>query len=788
MDGASTFTDQDSGDLVLDEGLEKGPPGLETGPHFENLADRITGTVIDELSSTVTELVAWDQEKRGPWEEMLAENLDLLGIGPESEADNIDDGDMSNTSDHPLMLTAITRFQSKALSSLLPSPDRVCRTECAFDLEAIEDEMERDELREASDEAGRRVEKYMADYLLKRHKTYRVDTDRILFESGMHGVGFRKVYNDMSRQDQKTRVEQVDVEKLVISIDAKSLSCGRYTEIVDMQTPDLIRNIRNGTYRAVTLTETPDQDEGVKARAENRMQALTDTLARSGSTHRIYEVYLDLFLQEDAHPQGLARPYIMTIHAASQEILSLRRNWQEGDADENATERFVAYIFSPSHKSFLGIGLGHILANITRALRSAQRRGLEAGYLQNHPSGFKMSSLKIRDDGTKVRAGEFVDVDTPVGDIRAALMIQPFQGPSPGLIQLAEKLEMNGKELGGIATIDFSQLMKSGVAAGPAMAAYDESTEFQSAIHSRLYHAHATEMRLIMDRMREIHGQNPVPFAVNSMLLPGDLTMVDLVPVMRPGQVSRQRQILEAQAMLEVSGQYPDIVDNRKAVEDYVKALGKPDVSLYILPDPNEEPPQPMDPATEYANVLGGIPIAAGMMQNHQAHIDAHASQMRMLQTSQLPIEQGEAAMAMLAAHIAEHMGQQMMAEMAMGAGISPDQMGPEMQPEMENQLAPVIAEMTKQIEAERQPPEAQEESKVEVEMAKGQNAAQLATLKHTQAKELQELRAKQEKELQELRDDAAMERSVQDDETAIEIAGMKDVNKSKTRAGGISS
>lgn len=785
MAGASTFSDPETGDLIVDDGVEAAPQPL-TGQHFENLVGSLPSHVVDSLSSSLTEGVAWDKEGRAAWEEMLGDNLKLLGLGPESEPDD-SEYDNSDTSDHPLMLLALLRFQSKALSALLPSPDRVCRTECALDLEAIRDERERDTMQEQADAAGRRVEKFFADYLLKRHKTYTADTDQILYESGFHGAGIRKVYTDHSRKTMKVRAEQVDIDRLIFSYDAKSPTSGRVSEIIDMATPELIRHIRNGTYRPIEMAASSGTEEpGAKERAENAIQALSSTLMRQGESHRIYEICADLFLSDDPHPDGLARPYIVTIHAASQEILSLRRNWQEGDPDETPIERYVIYLFHPGKNAVNGIGLGHILANITRALRKAQRRGLEAGYLQNHPSGFKMSSLKIRNDSQKVRPGEFIDVDTPSGDIRGAIMMHSFLGPSPGLIQLSDKMEQNGRELGGVATLDFAQLMKANVSPGPALAAYDESTEFQTAIHARLYRAHAAELRLIMDRMREVYGNKPVPFGINSTLHAGDLTMVDVIPVMRPGQVSRQRQILEARALVEAANEAPDVVNKRKAMEEYVRALGKSDISLYLLPDPEEEPPLPADPITEYQMALTNQPLKAGPSQNHRAHIDAHAAQMRMLQNSALPVGQGDTVMAVLAAHIAEHMGLELLVSVADKIGMPPDQLQ-QIPPEMEGEIAAAIAAGVQQIEAERQPPD-QAGERLEVEALKGQNQKDLQELKARHTRELEQLKQQHAKDLQRQKDEAEMERSIQDDETALEIAAMADRNKAPAKAGGLSS
>jgi hypothetical protein len=268
---------------------------------------------------------------------------------------------------------------------------------------------------------------------------------------------------------------------------------------------------------------------------------------------------------------------------------------------------------------------------------------------------------------------------------------------------------------------------------------------------------------------------------------------------MKPGQASRQRQILEAQAILDVATEAPDVVNKRKAVEDYLRALGKPDIDSYILPDPAETPPEPADPVTEYAAILAGTPVAAGQMQNHQAHIDAHAAQMRGLATSQLPIEQGQAAMAAIAAHIGEHMGMMLLVQVAAQTGIPVEQFGEAMTPEMETQVAPMVAQAVVAIEAERaatMAPADPNAARVEVEKTKQAGQQTLATMKqaheaamreleHKQAmelqtakdaaaRELQEVKDTAARELQEAKDAAAMEREEADNETAIEIAEMK--------------
>jgi hypothetical protein len=671
------------------------------------------------------------------------------------------------------------------MSSMLPSPSEAVNYDLSFDPNMIEDKEERRIVVQEAHEAGRRLQRFYTDYFFKRLPSYVEDTEQLLMEMGLNGIGIRKIFTDTTLSP-KVRAAFVPASNIIISYDANNFRTGRITHRMDMPTPDLIRMIQSNQYRAVASLmdgQVPEKDKVLEQK--DRIIGLGRSYMEGSETHRIYEIHCELFLDQDPHPLGLARPYIVTIHQSSMEILSIVRNWRPNDPTEQRIEHFVGYLFFPG-KGVYGMGLGHLLANTTRALRTAQRRGLEAAYLQNHPSGFKLSNFKVRDDSTKIRSGEFIDVDSPTGDIRSALMMHPFEGPSQGLMALAQQIESNGKQLGGLATQDLDNLMKAGMAAAPAMAAYEENTEFQSSIHARLYRAVATELDLIHQRMREIHGNAAIPFGDNEMLLPGDLLKVRPKPKMVPGHASKAKAVMEAQATVELSEKFPDVINKREAALDFLRAIGKPNIDDLMLPDPLENPPMPADPATEYGRVMGGQPIRAGIAQNHMAHIAAHSAQMMGLQTSQLPVQQGEAMMAVLAAHIAEHYAMDTLQKVSAATKIPVEMFEQGLPPELENQIAPIIAEVIAQIEADRAPKDGQTDSRMAVETLKQAASTQRETMKQRHEREMIEIKAKHERELQRQKDEAAMERSMQDDETAIEIASMPDRNKAPTRAGGL--
>jgi hypothetical protein len=794
----------EDGDLSFmrdDDGVTFGPrpPAVvsdQQGAHNKNLALGMTDATLDAISDSITESIAFDQEGSSGWSEMQEEIHDLLGLGPDAESDTEDD-EVADRSSHSLMLTSLLRFQAKAYSMILPSDDMAVRTKPAMDLDQIAGDAEREAAQEEIADRERRVAAFYTDYLFKRLPSYEEDTDLILHDMGLSGIGIRKIVTDRTRATMPVIPEKVSPGSLTVSYNSRNFRNGRLTHHIDMETGDLVRRIQAGTYRPVKMTDRDTPEPSVLQRAQDRLYGFDSGGFHEAETHRIDEVYGHFFFEADRHPKMLPRPYVVTIHTATREILSIQRNWDPQDVDEVPLEHFVAYLYHPGKTAINGVGLGQILMQVTRALRRAQRRALEAAYLQNHPSGFKLSNLNIRDTQTKIRAGEFVDVDSPVGDIRSAMMIQPFEGPSQGLLALSDKMEQNGRELGGIASIDFSQLMKAGVAAGPAMAAFEESTEFQTSVHRRLYKAHRKELEIIHDRMRIVMGNRPILFGVDQVLQPGDLQAVDILPYMKPGQASRQKAIMEAQALMDFANSNPDIMDRREAAENYLRALSSPEAVRMMIPPPEEQQVQSLDPVSEYTAALAGSPFKAMPTQNHQAHIDAHVIQMRMVQNSNLPVEKGQAVMAVLSAHIAEHMGLQALVEVSSIMGISLEQFGPNMPPEVEAQIAPAIAQALAQIEQARTPPDPKlsaeqvraqaaerremikAEAKVASDTVREEAKVRELQLKQEHDREIETMRQRHERELQEAKDGAAMDREIEDNTAAIQIARMRASGKS---------
>ena len=128
--------------------------------------------------------------------------------------------------------------------------------------------------------------------------------------------------------------------------------------------------------------------------------------ANKGRDDRLFtllecHVNLDLEGFEDASPEGeltgIKLPYIVTLEEGTRKILSIRRNYEAGDAKKTKIQYFVHFKFLPG-LGFYGFGLIHMIGGLSRTATAALRQLLDAGTLSNLPAGFKMRGIKMRDE------------------------------------------------------------------------------------------------------------------------------------------------------------------------------------------------------------------------------------------------------------------------------------------------------------------------------------------------------------------------------------------------------
>ena len=576
----------------------------DTIPFNANLADYMDESELGAVAAQLLGDFEEDRMSRDEWEDAYVKGLDLLGFRYE-DRDRPFPGASGVT--HPLLAESVTQFQAQAFKELLPAQGPV-KTE-VLGLATPEIEAQADRVRE-----------FMNYEITTVMEEYTPEMDQLLFYLPLAGSAFKKVYYDTSLQRAVSRF--VPVEDLVVPYAASDLgTCTRITHIVKMTYNEIRNQQLSGFYRDIEITptyittQTTTQDkveelEGISGSGNDMMYELLE-----------FHVAMELVGFED--PDGLHLPFIITIDRTSSQVLSIRRNYYEDDAQKKKIPYFVHYKFLPG-LGFYGFGLIHMIGGLSRTATAALRQLIDAGTLANLPAGFKARGIRIRDDETPLQPGEFRDVDAPGGALKDALMPLPYKEPSATLFQLMGFCVEAGQRFAAVTDMQVGEGNEQ-AAVGTTLALLEQGTKVMSAVHKRLHYAQKTEFRILARVFSEFLPPE-YPYQVvggDQMIKQQDFDgRIDVIPVSDPNFFSFAQRISLAQQELQLVQSNPDIHNIKEAYRRMYTALGSQNIETLLLPDP--PPPQPTSPALENAAALMGAPLQAFPDQDHDAHIESH--------------------------------------------------------------------------------------------------------------------------------------------------------------------
>ena len=706
----SQIDTQDDGSVIIDFNPQEEVP--EDEGHSANLAEVLDDEYLEEIAAELIDLYEEDKASRSEWEEVYTKGISLLGLKIEDRDEPFPGASGVH---HPILAEAVTQFQSQAFKEMCPANGPV-------DTAIVG--VETDEKVKQSN----RVKEFMNYNVLHVMEEYESEMDQMLFYLPLSGSAFKKVYYDNAID--RPVSTYITAEDLVVPYETSDLrTASRVTHVIRMSANDIRKQQQVGFYSSFDemgegseLTETDSQtvlDEAV-GRHNNTGSASGDY----NDIHTLLEMHIDLDLEgfedeDEDGKTGIAIPYIVTLDKDTEQVLSIRKNWKEGDDNRKKINYFCHYKFLPG-LGFYGYGLIHMIGGVTYAATAILRQLIDAGTLSNLPGGFKSRGLRIQGEDEPIAPGEWRDVDTTGASIKDSLLPLPYKEPSNTLSALLGVLVDTGRRFASITDTQVGD-SRQDMPVGTTVALLERGSQIMSAVHKRLHGAQKTEFKMLS---HIIHTNMPddYPYEVEggeNMIKKTDFDdRIDIVPVSDPNIFSMSQRVMMAQQQLQLAQASPEIHDVREAYRRMYAALGVDEVDKILPPEPELEP---LDPITENMNSMTGRPMKAFEEQNHDAHIEAH---MQMLQNPTYAQIQG--MQAVLTAHIQEHyaLKYKVEAEQMLGQPI-PDAEG---DPETAAQIAQQAAQVTSQItgkdqqmaQAMQQPPiDPATQMKMEQEAAK---------------------------------------------------------------------
>jgi hypothetical protein len=521
---------------------------------------------------------------------------------------------------------------------------------------------------------------------------YRPEHERMLFNLGLAGSAFKKVYFDPSL-DRPTSVF-IPAEEVVIPYGCSGVrSAERVTHIMRKTENDVRKLQVAGFYRDIDLGEPViSHDEIDKRKAEEQGYTLSDD-----NRYQFYEVQVDIDLPGFEDPDGIALPYVITMDKQTGKVLSIYRNWAPDDKTRQKQQYFVQYDYVPGFGAY-GFGYIHLIGGYARAGTSLIRQLVDAGTLSNLPGGLKSRGLRIKGDDTPIAPGEWRDVDVPSGSVRDNIMPLPYKEPSQVLAGLLDRITEEGRRLGSIADMKISD-MSANSPVGTTLAILERQLKTMSAVQARLHYSMKQEFKLLKGLIRDTApaGYSYEPLVGNRMARQADYDMVDVIPVSDPNSSTMAQRIMQYQAVIQLAQGAPQIYDLPELHRQMIEVLGVKNADKLV---PVKEDRKPLDPISENMRFLTGSPNKAFIYQDHQAHITAHTTFMQdpsiAQQIGQNPMAQQMSAALM--AHIAEHTAFMYRRKIEEQMGVTLPEPDAEIPKEMELQLSELVAQAAQQL------------------------------------------------------------------------------------------
>jgi hypothetical protein len=666
------------------EGVQIGFDGMEIDlmPEADemdfdgNLAEEMSGGELQKVASDIVEMVDADINSRKDWVEMYVKGLEVLGMKYEERTEPW----MGACGVYSTILTeAAIRFQSETILETFPAAGPV-KTEIIGAIDKLKED------------AAERVRDDMNYQLTEAMPEYRPEHERLLYSLGLAGAAFKKIYFDPGYDRQMATF--IPAEDVIIPYGASSLfNAERVTHVMRKTKNDIKKLQVSGFYLDVELGEPVTIHTDVeKKKAEDQGYSLTDD-----DRYQILEVHIDYDLPGYEDEDGIALPYVITIDRGTNEVLAIRRNWEESDERKVKREHFVQYTYIPGFGAY-GLGLIHLIGGYARAGTSIIRQLVDAGTLSNLPGGLKSRGLRIKGDDTPIAPGEFRDVDVPSGTVRDNIMTLPYKEPSQVLMSLLNQITEEGRRLGSIADMNISD-MSANAPVGTTLALLERQLKNMSAVQARVHFSMKQEFKLLRDIIRDHtpgeYAYNPIEGSRKAKRK--DYDMVDVIPVSDPNSSTMAQRIMQYQAVIQLAQGAPQIYNLPQLHRQMIEVLGIKNADKLV---PIEDDQLPHDPISENMGFLTGKPQKAFIYQDHDAHIGAHTSMMQdpkvMGQIGQNPMAQQIQAAIM--AHVAEHVAFQYRNGVQEQLGATLPEPNAELSKEVEVQLSKLVAQASTQL------------------------------------------------------------------------------------------
>lgn len=574
----------------------------------DNLAEILPQSFLTKLAQDLLENIDYDIKSRDKRDKQYEEGIRRTGLGDDAPGGATFTG--ASRVVHPVLAESCIDFAARAIKELFPANGPV-----RMETVGVLDPQAEDVIKKTS--------LCLNDQFTKRITEYRRVYEQTLTQLPLGGSQFTKLYYDATKS--RIRAEFVPIDDVFVPFYADSFyDAERVTHRQFLSQAKLDERIESGQYRDIQVMKSIlDPERSATSIANDKVEGKDAVGFNEDGVRPIYEVYLELELEEDTISGGSKVPYILTIDPDDMDVFSIYRNWDEQDQTHTKLDWLVEDMFIPWRGAY-GIGLPHLIGSLSGAATGALRALLDSAHINNAPTLLKLKNSRISGQTKSVDVTQVVEIEGPAGtdDIRKYLMPMPFNPPSQVLFQLLGWLTDTAKGVVSTASEKIADAT-SNTPVGTTQALIEQGAIIFSSIHARLHASQAKKFEVTVRLLKKYMPQVLQEYG----LTPEMVSMKGINPVSDPNIFSEAQRMAQLQSMLKLSETAPELYNKAELHKNALSMLKVSNFERFLLPPPPQ--PQPMDPSMEMVAFLQNTPIAVVPEQDHMSHVVVHMNYLK---------------------------------------------------------------------------------------------------------------------------------------------------------------
>lgn len=561
---------------------------VQTIDPIVNVAESLKDDVLDTIYRECYRQYENDLQSRSSWQD---KNDELIKLALQVVEEKHFPWPNASNVKYPLLTVSAMQFHARAQERLLQGT-RIVKAKVVG----------KDPNGEKAKRANR-ISEYMSYQLYNDIPGWMDQMDRALLIVALTGMTFKKTY--YSYKNQKPCSEHITSDNLIFSYWASDWDACTKTERIPMVKNDIITYMRGGYYL--------DYEDDLLAPTAYRNadnQKVSDevhgTNPPPSETNDTPYTVLEMHINYDIDGDGYAEPWIITIIEDINKVVRISPRFtqesvvvRERDGkvvSARGINMYTRYIFMPDPQSPLyGIGLGHIIGPLNKAVNSVVNQLIDSGTLNNLPSGFLGRGFKLTRGGPlRFAPGEWKTANTTGDDMRKSVFPMPIKEPSTVLYTLLAFLVGAGEKVGSVADIMLGENPGQNQPYSTTAAVLEQGQKVFVSIFKRLYRSFTNELNKLYQldyfHLDPEHYSTILDNPEANKDMDFDLESYDICPKADPEAVSDIEHIKKSEVNLNLAA--TGMIPNRaRVVRDYLEAINAEDIDE-LMQEPEPQPPK----------------------------------------------------------------------------------------------------------------------------------------------------------------------------------------------------